>query len=59
MAHNELVRRRRRIHSIHMHAYAYLYRENGYKEEGRASAEWRSGRIDIHERDSRLSQVHG
>lgn len=29
-------------------------------EEGRAkSAEWRSGRIDIHERDSRLSQVHG
>lgn len=33
---------------------------DGYKEERRAkSAEWRSGRIDIHERDSRLSQVHG
>ena len=33
---------------------------DGYKEEGRARApSWRSGRIDIHERDSRLSQVHG
>ena len=30
---------------------------NGYKEEGkRANAGWRSGRIDIHKRDSRLSQ---